>query len=246
MNYTEKQLIAPALYLIDIYPGIKMDGLIKKMEKAMKPTGKDATILAGRGDTYFSQKVRNLKSHRDNNKMAEYTDLTPTGEYFITDKGKKALENDYAAMQALFSFDCDNEALEKLTKTRLSKSSKRVTVFFEDDLISEGKTYTHNIKTIERSAKLRKFAIQHQQAIGDFSCAICGFNFEKEYGELGKDYIQFHPIKPLSEYADAELNDQALKDAVANLLPLCPNCHCMVHRCKDADPVMFIKALRKR
>lgn len=39
MNYTEKQLIAPALYLIDTCPGIKMDSLIKKMEKAMKPTG---------------------------------------------------------------------------------------------------------------------------------------------------------------------------------------------------------------
>ena len=246
MNYTEKQLIAPALYLIDTYPGIKMDVLIKKMEKAMKPTGKDATILAGRGDTYFSQKVRNLKSHRDNNKMAEYTDLTPSGEYFITDKGKKALEDDYAAMQALFSFDCDDDTLDKVTKTRLSKSSKKVTIFAEDDLISEGKAYTRSVKAIERSAKLRKFAVQRQQSIGDFSCAICGFNFEKEYGELGKDYIQFHHIKPLSEYTDAELNDQALKDAVANLIPLCPNCHCMVHKCKEPDPVAFIKALRKK
>ena len=66
-----------------------MDALIKKMEKAMKPTGKDATILAGRGDTYFSQKVRNLKSHRDNNKMAEYTDLTPSGDTILPIKGKR-------------------------------------------------------------------------------------------------------------------------------------------------------------
>ena len=31
----------------------------------MAPTGKDAEMAEGRGDTYFSQKVRNLVSHRD-------------------------------------------------------------------------------------------------------------------------------------------------------------------------------------
>lgn len=125
MNYTENQLIAPALYLIDTYPGIKMDALIKKMEKAMKPTGKDATILAGRGDTYFSQKVRILKSHRDNNKMAEYTNLTSSGEYFITDKGKKALEDDYAAMQALFLLIVMMIRLKKSLKLAFQKAVKR-------------------------------------------------------------------------------------------------------------------------
>lgn len=244
MNYTEKQLIAPALYLIETHPGIKMEQVIKRMEKAMKPTGKDATILAGRNDTYFSQKVRNLKSHRDNNKMAEYTTLSATGEYFITDKGKNALEDDYDAMKALFSFDCDEETLKKITKTRLSKSSKRVTIFSEDDMVSEGKASTRNVKTIERSSKLRQFAVQKQQEKGDFSCSICGFNFEQVYGELGKEYIQFHHIKPLSEYTDAELSDQALKDALSNLIPLCPNCHCMVHKSKEPDPVAHIKSLR--
>ena len=208
----------------------------------MKPTGKDASIIPGRGDTYFSQKVRNLKSHRESNGMSVYTDLTSSNQYFITDAGKQALANDYDAMKALFSFDCDTPTLDKITKTRLSKSSRKITIFAEDEVVSEGAVVTRTVKTIERSAKLRKFAVQQLQAKGDFSCAICGFNFEKEYGPLGKDYIQFHHIKPLSEYADAELSDQELQTAVTNLLPLCPNCHCMVHRCKENDPIAFIKA----
>jgi len=102
------------------------------------------------------------------------------------------------------------------------------------------------VKTIERSSKLRRFAVQQLQKTGDFSCAICGFNFEKEYGELGKDYIQFHHIKPLSEYTDAELSDQELQQAVINLLPICPNCHCMVHKCKEPDPVAFVKICKEK
>lgn len=246
MNYTEKQLIAPALYLIDCYPGIKMEQLIKKLETAMKPMEKDAKIIFGRNDTYFSQKVRNLKSHRDANKMADYTDLTVDGKYYITDKGKKALADDIDAMKALFSFDCDDETLTIITKTRLSKSAKKVTVFSEDDLISEGKTVVRSVKVVERSAKLRKFAVQRQQDLGSFSCSICSFDFEKEYGELGKEYIQFHHIKPLSEYTDAELSDNALKDALVNLIPVCPNCHCMIHKCKEKDPVSFVKSLRNK
>ena len=246
MVYTEKQLIAPVLYLISVTPGIKMEQIIKKMEVAMKPTGNDAKIIPERKDTYFSQKVRNLKSHRDRNGMAIYTTLTADKKYFITDAGKQALASDYDAMKALFSFDCDTQTLTRITKTRLSKSSKKVTVFAEDEVISEGAVVVRTVKTIERSSKLRKFAVQQLQKTGDFSCAICGFNFEKEYGELGKDYIQFHHIKPLSEYTDAELSDQELQQAVINLLPVCPNCHCMVHKCKESDPVSFVKICKEK
>ena len=39
--------------------------LISRLEAKMKPTGKDAQIARNRSDTYFSQKVRNLVSHRN-------------------------------------------------------------------------------------------------------------------------------------------------------------------------------------
>lgn len=39
--------------------------LISRLEKELKPVGKDADIIEGRGDTYFSQKVRNIISHKD-------------------------------------------------------------------------------------------------------------------------------------------------------------------------------------
>lgn len=46
--------------------------LIARLTARMKPVGRDAEILNGRGDTYFSQKVRNLVSHRAQSSGLEF------------------------------------------------------------------------------------------------------------------------------------------------------------------------------
>ncbi len=43
---------------------ITTSDLIEELEEYFLPTGHDANILTGRNDTYFSQKVRNIKSHK--------------------------------------------------------------------------------------------------------------------------------------------------------------------------------------
>lgn len=70
----------------------------------------------------------------------------------------------------------------------------------------------------------RSRAIRNQCAERDnYTCQVCGFNFEKVYGEGGKGFIEIHHTKPLSSY-DGE-HEVLLKDLVA----LCSNCHSMVH-----------------
>ncbi len=44
---------------------ISTSDLIDALTAAFAPQGKDADILKGRNDTYFSQKVRNMVSHRE-------------------------------------------------------------------------------------------------------------------------------------------------------------------------------------
>lgn len=64
-TYTESELIDPALYEINKYEqGLTTGQLIKLLTNILNPTGKDAEIIPGRNDTYFSQKVRNLISHK--------------------------------------------------------------------------------------------------------------------------------------------------------------------------------------
>lgn len=56
-------------------------------------------------------------------------------------------------------------------------------------------------------------------------CCVCGFNFEKIYGEIGVGYIEVHHLKPLNE-----INEKYQVDPVKDLRPVCPNCHAMLHK----------------
>ena len=61
----EEDLLIPALYEIYIHDGNLTTGqLIKVLTEVFDPIGEDAEILFGRKDTRFSQKVRNLISHK--------------------------------------------------------------------------------------------------------------------------------------------------------------------------------------
>ena len=61
-----------------------------------------------------------------------------------------------------------------------------------------------------------------KKAHGRLSCEACGFDFEAEYGPLGKDYIEAHHVTPLAEGTRETSTD--------DLMMLCANCHRMVHR----------------
>lgn len=66
MPVTEKNLMIPALCAAFEMPSgfIATADLIGRLEETIHPTGVDAQILENRHDTKFSQKVRNLVSHR--------------------------------------------------------------------------------------------------------------------------------------------------------------------------------------
>jgi 5-methylcytosine-specific restriction protein A len=89
---------------------------------------------------------------------------------------------------------------------------------FQDE---EGREILRQHLHRERSAKLvRKF----KSGLTDFSCKVCGFDFLKVYGELGRGYIEAHHIKPLATLKP----DETVR--VQDLLPVCSNCHRMLHR----------------
>ena len=99
---------------------------------------------------------------------------------------------------------------------------------------NEGKKIAYFTTKYERNPKLRKQAIQ----IHGTKCMVCGFDFEKKYGELGKDYIEVHHIKPLflSE-GEQQVNPET------DLVCLCSNCHRMIHR--KRNNVIAVDDLRK-
>lgn len=93
----EADLVIPALRLAaERSEGfISTSDLIRELAEIFNPTGRDNEIIQGRSDTYFTQKVRNLVSHRHSensfiaNGFAEY-DSRRRG-IRITDAGRRLL-----------------------------------------------------------------------------------------------------------------------------------------------------------
>ncbi|MBI5417830.1 HNH endonuclease [Candidatus Poribacteria bacterium] len=73
----------------------------------------------------------------------------------------------------------------------------------------------------ERNIKARKKCIEHY----GFICKICGFDFSKAYGEIGKGYIEVHHLVPIHE-KKIEYHINPIND----LIPVCSNCHSIIHR----------------
>ncbi|WP_044233582.1 HNH endonuclease [Haliscomenobacter hydrossis] len=89
----------------------------------------------------------------------------------------------------------------------------------------EGKLVLRIHKTRERDYNLvdrkkQQFFLEN----GALFCEICGFDFEKIYGELGKGYIECHHILPISQLEEPSVN------TLHDLICVCSNCHKMMHR----------------
>ena len=99
----------------------------------------------------------------------------------------------------------------------------------------EGAKRIVEVNKYERNRKLRDECIQEHE--NKYECEICGFNFEKTYGDRGKGFIHIHHLQPLSEIGEKHL------ECTSKLIPVCPNCHAMLHRGKE---LMKPEELRKK
>ena len=83
----------------------------------------------------------------------------------------------------------------------------------EDDIeFPEGKKKLRLHVTRERNPKLIRLAkerfINKNQRL---FCEVCGFDFEKEYGEIGNGYIECHHSIPVSEM---DINEKSKVDDI--------------------------------
>lgn len=88
----------------------------------------------------------------------------------------------------------------------------------------EGAKHESTVTRYERDRSNRKDCIAHY----GYVCQVCGLNFEKAYGELGKAFIEVHHLHPVSQ-GERQVNP------IEDLIPLCSNCHSMIHRQEDVS-----------
>jgi 5-methylcytosine-specific restriction protein A len=101
----------------------------------------------------------------------------------------------------------------------------------------EGAVKEVTVNAYERDAKARAAAIAHH----GFGCKVCGFDFEHAYGKHGEGYIHVHHQVPLST-----INKRYKVDPVKDLVPVCPNCHAMLHKGSQTLTVAQLRAIMKK
>lgn len=95
----------------------------------------------------------------------------------------------------------------------------------------EGSVQQILVNRYERDPKARAACVAHYGP----ACVVCGFNFADAYGPLAAGITHVHHLKPL-----AEVGDRYEVDPVADLRPVCPNCHAVIHQgggCRSIDEV---------
>jgi 5-methylcytosine-specific restriction protein A len=102
----------------------------------------------------------------------------------------------------------------------------------ESQSLPEGAKTRIEVNRYERSRLNRALSV----AIHGYRCAVCEFDFFEQYGELGRDFIHIHHVIAVSKMGLGYVPNPA-----CDLVPLCPNCHAMVHR---NDPPLTLEELR--
>ena len=91
----------------------------------------------------------------------------------------------------------------------------------DDEKLYEGALVKVMANKYERNQKARRDCVAKK----GYQCLVCGRDFEATYGEIGKNFIHVHHLTPISTIGkEYELNVDT------DLVPVCPNCHYMLHR----------------
>lgn len=102
---------------------------------------------------------------------------------------------------------------------------------FAGKIYREGPCKQVTTNRYERSPGARNDCIERF----GYNCQVCDMNFRDDYGEIGNDFIHVHHKEELSKSGERETAPEF------DLVPVCPNCHAMLHR---GDKLLTVEELR--
>lgn len=98
----------------------------------------------------------------------------------------------------------------------------------------EGTSRRISVNAYERNPQARAACLKHFGAV----CQVCDMDFKSKYGEVGAGFMHVHHKRPLA-MLKANYKVNPLKD----LVPVCPNCHAILHR---REPPFDVEQLRAK
>jgi 5-methylcytosine-specific restriction protein A len=103
--------------------------------------------------------------------------------------------------------------------------------------LPEGAVITVKANRYERNRLNRAHCIDFHGA----RCKACGLDFKNKYGSIGEGFIHVHHITPVSQ-----LGPNYKVNPISDLVPVCPNCHYMLHRSNPPMTVADLIAILNR
>ena len=97
----------------------------------------------------------------------------------------------------------------------------------------EGARKQISVNTYERDRTAREKCLQHYGR----SCEVCKKDMSEIYGPAAEGLIHVHHLKPLSE-----IKEDYRVNPIADLRPVCPNCHAVIHRQKPPYKIEEVKS----
>jgi 5-methylcytosine-specific restriction protein A len=111
----------------------------------------------------------------------------------------------------------------------------------EGGTFREGTVKQIVVNAYERNPEARLACLKRYGTV----CSVCGFDFKKVYGDIGEGYIHVHHLRGLSQ-----IGKEYELDPYADLRPVCPNCHAMLHKRKPVaytiDEMKWVVEERRR
>lgn len=172
-------------------------------------------------DHNFYDRVRDMIAH--NTQMAQEDE---------------ASELQFSVQLRTYSSFLQSKAFTSLFKPKRARKAKPTTVDVQQPQptalaqptereLTEGERKHTEFERLHRNLTLRQACINKY----GYQCQCCGMNFAEVYGEeLGARFIEVHHLKMLSTY-----DESRPADYVENLVPLCANCHAMIHHIEGSE-----------
>ena len=192
---------------------------------------------------YYTQFNTAIKTYINKSANFENVDnILDITDIDTLNKIRDSIENQYAYIKR------DDKKLEGLKHyidylccKAVNKKHDCAEIFKIQDIVEEyeeGSLLDCHGSKYERNRKARQKCLKYY----GYTCRVCGFDFEKTYGGIGREFIEVHHRTEVSSYGGKNHNIDPIKD----LIPVCSNCHSMLHRTRPAMSIADLSSLVKK
>jgi hypothetical protein len=98
----------------------------------------------------------------------------------------------------------------------------------------EGAVQQIKVNRYERDKKARDACLSHY----GYVCQVCLVKLSDLYGAIAENLIHVHHVKPMSEIGEAYI-----VNPISDLIPVCPNCHAIIHLKKPPYSLQEVSAI---